>query len=177
MGDAPPETRPVHHADAESCVDAVLAAIGKDIVLALPLGLGKAYQFANALYRRVAHDPSLKLTIVTALTLHKPAPSGELERRFLEPITARLFEGCLELAYARAHREGTLPANIEVHEFYYATASWSPAAANRLQRASMTRRTAPASSRCVSGPGSRAAPCCTPPSSSALRHFTRRSRR
>jgi acyl-CoA hydrolase len=130
MGDAPREARPVHHADAEGCVDAVLATVGKEIVLALPLGLGKAYQFANALYRRVAHDPSLKLTIFTALTLHKPVPSGELERRFLEPITERLFDGCPELAYARARREGSLPANVRIHEFFFQTADLlgSPAA-------------------------------------------------
>ena len=123
MGDALSQTRPVHHSEAESCVDAVLATIGKEIVLALPLGLGKAYQFANALYRRVAREPSLKLTIFTALTLHKPAPGGELERRFLQPITQRLFEGCPELAYVRARREGTLPANVEVHEFFFQTAA------------------------------------------------------
>jgi acyl-CoA hydrolase len=95
----------------------------RDIVLGLPLGLGKVYRFANALYERAARDPSLKLTIFTALTLDKPIPSSELERRFFEPIVERLFGGCPELAYARARREDRLPANIEVHEFFFQTAS------------------------------------------------------
>jgi acyl-CoA hydrolase len=123
MGGAMPAREPVHHADAERCVDAVLAAVGKDIVLGLPLGLGKAYQFANALYERAVQDPTLKLTIFTALTLEKPRPSGELERRFLEPIVERLFGGCPELAYAQARRERRLPANVEVHEFFFQTAA------------------------------------------------------
>jgi hypothetical protein len=125
MSDAPGAARPVHHADAERCVDAVLATVGKDIVLGLPLGLGKVYRFANALYERAARDPSLKLTIFTALTLDKPIPSSELERRFFEPIVERLFGGCPELAYARARREDRLPANIEVHEFFFQTANCS----------------------------------------------------
>jgi hypothetical protein len=113
MGQAMPAREPVFHADAERCVDAVLATVGKEIVLALPLGLGKAYQFANALYRRAAGDPSLE----------KPIPSSELERRLLGPINERLFGGCPELAYARARREGTLPANVKVHEFFLQTAA------------------------------------------------------
>jgi acyl-CoA hydrolase len=113
--------RPVHVEDVERCVDAVIADVGKDIVLALPLGLGKAGHFANALYRRAVGDPFLKLTIVTALTLERPTPSSDLEKRLMKPIVARLFDGCAELEYAHARREGSLPGNIKVHEFFFQT--------------------------------------------------------
>lgn len=56
----------------EACIDALLQKVGKKIVLGLPLGLGKANHFANALYARAAADPSISLTIFTALTLERP---------------------------------------------------------------------------------------------------------
>ncbi len=121
MAEAMPVTPPAYHADVERCVDAVLAEIGNEIVLALPLGLGKAYQFANALYRRATRDSSLKFTILTALTLEKPTPSGELEQRLTGPIVQRRFGGCPELAYAADRRRSALPPNIKVHEFFFQT--------------------------------------------------------
>ena len=61
--------------------------VGKSIVLALPLGLGKANHIANAIYARAAADRSIQLTIFTALTLEQAArPRVELERRFIGPI-------------------------------------------------------------------------------------------
>ena len=68
-------------ASAEAIADEIIADVGKTIVLGLPLGLGKANHIANALYARAVADPSIKLTIFTALTLEKPKPSSELERR------------------------------------------------------------------------------------------------
>ena len=44
---------------AERLADAIIARVGKKIVLALPLGLGKANHVANALFARAAADPSL----------------------------------------------------------------------------------------------------------------------
>ena len=54
---------------AEAIVDRIVAEVGKTIILGLPLGLGKANHIANALYARAAADPSIRLTIFTALTL------------------------------------------------------------------------------------------------------------
>jgi hypothetical protein len=93
--------------DANEIADAIIAKVGKDIVLGLPLGLGKAPHIANALFARAAADPSIKLTIFTALTLEKPRYKSALERRFLEPVIERLFGGWPELAYAKALRAGT----------------------------------------------------------------------
>jgi len=109
---------PTHFESAERLADAIIARVGKKIVLALPLGLGKANHVANALFARAAADPSLSLRIFTALTLEKPHPSSELERRFIGPIAERCFGGYPDLAYAVALRKG-LPPNIEVDEFFF----------------------------------------------------------
>jgi acyl-CoA hydrolase len=114
----------MHFDKADRLADAIIERVGRDIVLALPLGLGKANHIANALYARASADPSLHLTIFTALTLEKPRPRQELERRFIEPISRRLFDGYPDLAYAAPLRQGRLPKNIEVNEFFFAAGQW-----------------------------------------------------
>ena len=110
--------------DVEKIVDAIIARTGKNIVLGLPLGLGKANTIANALYARAVADPSIKLKIFTALTPEVPRASGDLERRFLEPFAARVFGNYPALTYARDQRGGKLPANIEVNEFFFLAGRW-----------------------------------------------------
>jgi acyl-CoA hydrolase len=112
------------HDNAESVVDAVLAEVGRDIVLGLPLGLGKANTIANAFFRRAAQDRSIKLTIFTALTLEKPKGASDLERRFMGPIVERLFGAWPDLDYVHALRAGTLPDNITVNEFFFLAGRW-----------------------------------------------------
>src|SRR5262245_63656117 len=111
---------PIAFEDPDRAADAIIARVGKHIELAMPLGLGKANHVANALFKRAAADPSIKLRIFTALTLEKPRGKGDLERRFLEPIADRVFAGYPELAYARALHAGTLPPNVKVDEFFFA---------------------------------------------------------
>jgi len=112
------------HTDANLAADAIIAEVGKNIVLGLPLGLGKANHIANALYARAAADRSIRLTIFTALTLEKPRAKSELEHRFLDPVIERLFGGYPELAYAQALRHGTVPDNIEINEFFFLAGQW-----------------------------------------------------
>lgn len=106
-------------ASSADIANQIIGRVGPDIVLALPLGLGKANHIANALYDRVAADSSLSLTILTALTLEKPAYDSSLQRRFLEPVVERLFGDYPALHYAEARRRGGLPANIRVEEFFF----------------------------------------------------------
>ena len=110
--------KPATYQSAETCVDAVIKRLGKNIVLGMPLGLGKANHVANAFYKRAEEDPCINLTIITALSLEKPTPGSELERRFLGPFIERIFGGYIDLEYVKALRRGTLPSNIEVKEFY-----------------------------------------------------------
>lgn len=110
--------------DPDQIAEQIIREVGNKIVLGLPLGLGKANNIANALFRRAAADPSISLSIVTALTLEKPRYSNDLERRFLEPVIKRLFGGYPALEYAKAIRAGTLPPNIQVSEFFVLAGAW-----------------------------------------------------
>jgi acyl-CoA hydrolase len=112
-------SQPAAYSDPTAVADAIIARVGKDIVLGLPLGLGKANHIANAIYARAAADPSIKLRIFTALTLGRPRAKGDLERRFLDPLSDRLFKGYPELDYAAAQIERRLPSNVEVDEFFF----------------------------------------------------------
>ncbi len=109
------------YSDADTLAEAIIQRVGPRIVLALPLGLGKANHVANALYDRVSADPALNLTILTALTLEKPRPRNALEARFLEPVSERLFGSYPALRYARERRR--LPDNIRVEEFFFLAGS------------------------------------------------------
>jgi acyl-CoA hydrolase len=104
--------------DVAECVESTLSRVGPHIVLALPLGIGKPNPLANEFYRRARRDPALRLTIFTALSLRAPEWKGELERRFLEPLVARLFGGCVPLDYVTdLHGEG-VPENVRIIEFF-----------------------------------------------------------
>src|SRR5688572_27582101 len=94
---------------ADELADAVVALVGRKIVLGLPVGLGKAIHFANALYEYAARDASIDPTIFTALTLEVPEGRSDLERRFLGPLAERLWSRWPSLRYAEALRKQQLP--------------------------------------------------------------------
>jgi acyl-CoA hydrolase len=114
---------PQNFTEPEACVEALIARVGKTLVVGTPLGIGKPNLLLNALYRRAARDPSLRLRIVTALSLERPTGKSELERRFLDPFAARVFGDYPELEYMRALRHGGLPPNIQLSEFYFKSGS------------------------------------------------------
>ena len=105
--------------DLDRVADAIINRVGRNLVLALPLGLGKANHVANALFARASNDPSIRLHIFTALTLEAPRGAPGLERRFVQPFAERVFAGYPELAYGAAQRAGTLAPNITVDEFFF----------------------------------------------------------
>jgi hypothetical protein len=110
--------------DPEAIAEDIIRDVGTNLVVGLPLGLGKANHVINALYARAARDGSIKLTFFSALTLEKPRPSNLLERRFITPVIDRLFGGYPDLAYAAPLHAGQLPANIEVIEFFFLAGKW-----------------------------------------------------
>ncbi|OEY66874.1 acetyl-CoA hydrolase/transferase C-terminal domain-containing protein [Marinobacter sp. X15-166B] len=118
-----PVSKPVAVSDEHACVDAIIARVGKHIVLGLPLGLGKPVRIVNALYRRARQDPELQLHIVTALSMLAPVGQSSLERRFLKPLVARLYSDIPELEYARDAARQRLPANVKVSEFFFKAGS------------------------------------------------------
>jgi acyl-CoA hydrolase len=104
--------------DVAECVENTLARVGPHIVLALPLGIGKPNPLVNEFYRRARRDPALNLKIFTALSLRAPQWKGELERRFLEPLVARLFGGCVPLDYVTYLHGAGVPRNVQIVEFF-----------------------------------------------------------
>ena len=58
--------------DPEAIAEDIIRDVGTNLVVGLPLGLGKANHIVNALYARAAADRSINLTFFTALTLEKP---------------------------------------------------------------------------------------------------------
>jgi acyl-CoA hydrolase len=113
-----------------AAVDHVLDTLPGDIVLGIPLGIGKPNPFVNALYDRIKANPARRLRIVTALSLEKPVGHSDLERHFLEPLVERVFGDYPDLHYVKDSRAGALPANIEVREFFMKTGDYlgNPAA-------------------------------------------------
>jgi hypothetical protein len=115
---------PKNFTDPEAIAEDIIRDVGTNLVVGLPLGLGKANHIVNALYARSAADRAISLTLFSALTLEKPKSSNLLERRFIAPVIERLFGGYPDLAYADALRAGALPPNIQVIEFFFLAGRW-----------------------------------------------------
>ena len=110
--------------DPEAIAEDIIRDVGTNLVVGLPLGLGKANHIVNALYARAAADRAINLTLLSALTLEKPKPANLLERRFIAPVIDRLFGGYPDLAYADALHANALPPNIRVIEFFFLAGRW-----------------------------------------------------
>jgi len=104
--------------DVGHCVDALLRRVGARVVLALPLGIGKPNPLVNELYRRACRDPTLELTVITALSLLKPVARSRLEARLLAPLVARVFGSYVEPDFARDVQHDRVPPNVRILEFY-----------------------------------------------------------
>ncbi|MFK7733113.1 MAG: acetyl-CoA hydrolase/transferase C-terminal domain-containing protein [Pseudomonadales bacterium] len=104
--------------DVEACVDYAISVLGNELNIATPLGLGKPNQLLNAFYQRAVANPDIKLQILTALSLERPTAQSDIEIRFLKPFTDRVYGDYEELKYVAAQRNGILPDNIRVSEFY-----------------------------------------------------------
>ncbi|QIL21687.1 acetyl-CoA hydrolase/transferase C-terminal domain-containing protein [Thermomonas sp. HDW16] len=110
---------PLRHASLDASIDDLLARIDGPLRIGAPLGLGKPHRLLNALYARVAGDPSRPLHLYTALSLDPPHGKSDLERRFLEPFVQRLYgDDFPRLAHVAAQKRDELPAHVEVEEFY-----------------------------------------------------------
>jgi len=110
---------PIYMNDADRIVDETIQIIGSTLNLATPLAAGKANHVINAFYRRAKEDSSVKLNIMTALTLERPKGKSLLEKRFLEPFVERVFGDYPDLEYELDRTENHLPENVRVMEFYY----------------------------------------------------------
>lgn len=105
--------------NTEICVDKIIEKVGKEIILGAPLGAGKANHLINEFYNRAEKDKTINLTILSALTLHKPGGASDLEKRFFDPFSDRLFGDYPNLKYEEDRLKNKIPSNIKVIEFYY----------------------------------------------------------
>src|SRR6202795_1011949 len=119
-----PHLMPKLFSDPEAIAEDIIRDVGTDLVVGLPLGLGKATHIVIALYARPRDDRSINLTLFSALTLERPKPSNLLERRFIAPVIDRLFGAYPDRAYADALHAGALPPNIKVIEFFFLAGRW-----------------------------------------------------
>ncbi len=108
----------------DAAVDYVLDTTAGDIVLGIPLGVGKPNPFVNALYHRIKANPARRLKIITALSLEKPTGKSELERNFLGPLVERVFADYPDLEYVKDLRGDGLPPNIEICEVFMKTGDY-----------------------------------------------------
>lgn len=111
------------YSDVAACVDDVIKQLDKNIVLGIPLGIGKPTQFINELYRRAKEDASISLRIITALSLERPKPAPGLESKFLEPVFNRLFDGYVAPEYVQDLKKQQIPDNIQLCEFFFKSGS------------------------------------------------------
>jgi acyl-CoA hydrolase len=94
------------------------------VVLGLPVAIGKPNGLVNSFVARALADRSIRLTVVTALSLRKPRGHSDLERRLVDPLSERIFGGFPELEYIRLMEQGRLPDNIEIVEFFLEPGAW-----------------------------------------------------
>jgi acyl-CoA hydrolase len=117
-------SEPRHFTQVDDAVAFVRERLGKHWITAAPLGLGKPNRLINALYQAAKADPSVQMKLLTALSLARPNPAGDLERRFLGPFARRWWgEGYPDLDYLADLRADTVPPNIEIREFYLQSGS------------------------------------------------------
>lgn len=114
----------IRYSAIDQAVSRIIDEIDGDITLGIPLGIGKPNPFVNALYRRIKADGKRRLNIYTALSLNKPQAHSDLEGRFLNPFVERVFADYPDLDYLSDLRDGTLPPNITVNEFFLKSGDW-----------------------------------------------------
>ncbi len=108
----------------EDCVEATLSKVGRRVVLCTPIGAGKPVAVLNEFYRRAEADPRIELSILTGLTLARPSPASELERRLVGPISAKVYGDAPEPAWVAPLRAARLPSNVRVQEFFMEPGAW-----------------------------------------------------
>jgi acyl-CoA hydrolase len=107
------------YSDTDACASDLADALGPDLRVAAPLGLGKPHALLNALYRLTAADATRSMRLYTALSLTRPRPAAGLERRFLQPFLDRHFgTDAVDPQYTLDQARDALPPNVAVHEFY-----------------------------------------------------------
>ncbi len=113
-----------HYNNCDIAAKKIIDHVGKNIVMGVPIGIGKPIGLLNALYRLACKDPSINLTIITGLTLARPILKNELEKRFITPILDRLLKDYVDPLYEDPRVKQQLPSNIKIIEFFLTTGKY-----------------------------------------------------
>ncbi len=106
------------HDNNDVAAQNIIDRLGKRIIMGIPIGIGKPVGLVNAMYRLAEKDESIKLTILTGLTLTRPQWHSDLEKRFIEPLAKKILTDYEDPLYEIAREHQQLPANIKVIEFF-----------------------------------------------------------
>ena len=96
---------PKYFNNPDELAEYVIERMGMEINVGMVLGLGKPNHIANALFKKASENPAVNLKILTAISLETPSWSSELERRFIQPLVERVWEGYVNLDYITAVRK------------------------------------------------------------------------
>ncbi len=88
------------------------------IVLITPLGAGKPHLLLNRIYRYAKEHSEIELTLLTALSLARPAPKKSIAKGFFDKISDKVFGNCPELEYVNDLVNNTVPENVKIKEFF-----------------------------------------------------------
>lgn len=110
---------------AAQCAEKIIDRVGKDVRIAVPIGIGKPVILLDALYQLACADRSIHLSIFTGLTLTRPDPKSSLEARFVGPFLDRTLGTYRAPLYVADQKGKGLPRNISVHEFFLQAGVWT----------------------------------------------------
>ncbi|MGO1002925.1 acetyl-CoA hydrolase/transferase C-terminal domain-containing protein [Lysobacter sp. CA196] len=131
-------TAPARFDSLDDAVAFLYERLSGPLHVGAPLGLGKPHRLLNALYARAERDASRRLHLYTALSLDPPGAGKGLEGRFVGPFAQRHFgDDFPRLRYVQALKRNTLPAHIEIEEFYLQSGALLNAAAAQRRYASL----------------------------------------
>ncbi|QWF18088.1 acetyl-CoA hydrolase/transferase C-terminal domain-containing protein [Lysobacter capsici] len=129
---------PQHFDSLTDAVDFLYQRLPGPLHVGAPLGLGKPHRLLNALYERAEGDSTRPLHLYTALSLDPPGAGKGLEGRFIGPFAQRHFgDDFPRLRYVQALKRNTLPAHIEIEEFYLQSGALLNASATQRRYASL----------------------------------------
>ncbi|ALN84358.1 acetyl-CoA hydrolase/transferase C-terminal domain protein [Lysobacter capsici] len=129
---------PLHFDSLTDAVDFLYQRLPGPLHVGAPLGLGKPHRLLNALYERAEGDSTRPLHLYTALSLDPPGAGKGLEGRFIGPFAQRHFgDDFPRLRYVQALKRNTLPAHVEIEEFYLQSGALLNASATQRRYASL----------------------------------------